>query len=51
MLLSTTIFLFFLFVSYALFLLSSRKSDARQARICAPDVHPTYEMTAETTRN
>lgn len=33
MLLSTTIFLFFLFLSYALFLLASRKSDARQARM------------------
>src|ERR1051325_3964645 len=33
MLLSTTIFLFFLFISYALFLLSSRKSDARHARM------------------
>src|ERR1041385_7867731 len=33
MLLSTTIFLFFLFISYALFLLASRKSDARQARM------------------
>lgn len=33
MLLSTTIFLFFLSISYALFLLSVRKSDARQARM------------------
>jgi tight adherence protein B len=33
MLLSTSIFLFFLFLTYALFLLSSRKSDARQARM------------------
>jgi tight adherence protein B len=33
MLLSTSIFLFFLFISYALFLLASRKSDARQARM------------------
>jgi len=33
MLLSTTICLFFLFLAYALFLLSSRKSDARQARM------------------
>jgi tight adherence protein B len=33
MLLSTTIFLFFLFVTYALFLLASRKSDAREARL------------------
>ena len=33
MLLSTSIFLFFLFLSYALFLLASRKSDARQARM------------------
>lgn len=33
MLLSTTVFLFFLFLTYALFLLASRKSDARQARL------------------
>lgn len=33
MLLSTTIFLFFLFLTYALFLLASRKSDARHARL------------------
>src|SRR5215813_7763307 len=33
MLLSTSIFLFFLFLSYALFLLASRQSDARQARM------------------
>jgi tight adherence protein B len=33
MLLSTTIFLFFLFLTYALFLLASRKSDARQSRL------------------
>ena len=33
MLLSTSIFLFFLFLSYALFLLLSRKSDARQAQL------------------
>lgn len=33
MLLSTTIFLFFLFLTYALFLLASRQSDARQARL------------------
>ena len=33
MLISTTIFLFFLFLTYALFLLSSRKSDARHARL------------------
>jgi tight adherence protein B len=33
MLLSTSIFLFFLFLSYALFLIASRKSDARQARM------------------
>src|SRR5206468_6752246 len=31
--LSTTVFLFFLFATYALFLLVSRKSDARQARL------------------
>jgi len=30
---STTIFLFFLFLTYAVFLLASRKSDARQARL------------------
>lgn len=33
MLISTIIFLFFLFLTYALFLLASRKSDARQARL------------------
>jgi tight adherence protein B len=33
MLLSTSIFLFFLFLSYALFLLASRKSDQRHARM------------------
>ncbi len=33
MLLSTTVFLFFLFLTYAVFLLASRKSDARQARL------------------
>lgn len=33
MLLSTIIFLFFLFLTYAVFLLASRKSDARQARL------------------
>src|SRR4029077_15817738 len=33
MLISTIVFLFFLFLTYALFLLSSRKSDARQARL------------------
>jgi len=33
MLLTTSIFLFFLFLSYALFLFASRKSDARQARM------------------
>lgn len=33
MLLSTTICLFFLFLAYALFLLTSRKSDARQAQL------------------
>jgi len=33
MLLSTSIFLFFLFLTYALFLLTTRKSDARQARL------------------
>lgn len=33
MLLSTVIFLFFLFLTYALFLLVSRKSDERQARL------------------
>jgi tight adherence protein B len=33
MLLSTTVFLFFLFITYALFLLASRKSDAREARL------------------
>lgn len=33
MLISTTVFLFFLFLTYALFLLASRKSDARQARM------------------
>jgi len=33
MLLSTVIFLFFLFLTYALFLLASRKSDARGARL------------------
>jgi tight adherence protein B len=32
-LLSTTVFLFFLFLTYALFLLASRKSDVRQARL------------------
>ena len=33
MLLSTIVLLFFLFLAYALFLLASRKSDARQARL------------------
>jgi tight adherence protein B len=33
MLISTIIFLFFLFVTYALFLMASRKSDERQARL------------------
>ena len=33
MLISTTIFLFFLFLTYALFLLASRKSDARDERL------------------
>lgn len=33
MLLSTVVFLFFLFLTYALFLLMSRKSDERQARL------------------
>ena len=33
MLLSTVIFLFFLFLTYALFLVGSRKSDAREARL------------------
>lgn len=33
MLLSTTIFLFFLFLTYALFLLATRKSDAQYARL------------------
>src|SRR6266566_3336382 len=33
MLISTIIFVFFLFLTYALFLLASRKSDARQARL------------------
>jgi tight adherence protein B len=33
MLLSTSVFLFFLFLTYALFLLSTRKSDARQVRM------------------
>ena len=33
MLLSTVIFLFFLFLTYALFLVVSRKSDAREARL------------------
>lgn len=33
MLLSTTVFLFFLFITYALFLLASRKSDAREERL------------------
>jgi len=33
MLISTLIFLFFLFATYALFLLASRKSDARHARL------------------
>ena len=33
MLLSTVIFLFFLFLTYALFILGSRKSDAREARL------------------
>lgn len=33
MLLSTTIFLFFLFLTYALFLMASRKSDAKQVRL------------------
>jgi tight adherence protein B len=33
MLISTAILLFFLFLTYALFLLASRKSDARQARM------------------
>src|SRR5215210_1278582 len=33
MLISTTIFLFFLFLTYALFLVASRKSDARHSRL------------------
>src|SRR5882724_4497455 len=33
MLISTTIFLFFLFLTYALFLLASRKADARDERL------------------
>ncbi len=33
MLISTTVFLFFLFLVYALFLMASRKSDARQERL------------------
>src|SRR6266542_1737942 len=33
MLISTIVFLFFLFATYALFLIASRKSDARQARL------------------
>jgi len=33
MLISTVVFLFFLFLTYALFLMASRKSDARQARL------------------
>ena len=33
MLISTIVFLFFLFATYALFLLASRKSDAHQARL------------------
>jgi len=33
MLISTVVFLFFLFLTYALFLLTSRKADARQARL------------------
>lgn len=33
MLISTLVFLFFLFLTYALFLLTSRKSDARQQRL------------------
>jgi tight adherence protein B len=33
MLLSTVVFLFFLFLTYALFLLTSRKADARQERL------------------
>jgi tight adherence protein B len=33
MLISTVVFLFFLFLTYALFLLTSRKSDARQERL------------------
>jgi len=33
MLLSTIVFLFFLFLTYALFVLASRKSDAREARL------------------
>lgn len=33
MLISTTVFLFFLFLTYALFLLASRKSDARHERL------------------
>lgn len=33
MLISTIVFLFFLFLTYALFLVASRKSDARQARL------------------
>src|ERR1041384_2026629 len=33
MLISTVVFLFFLFLVYTLFLLASRKSDARQAKL------------------
>ena len=33
MLISTTVFLFFLFLTYAVFLFASRESDARQARL------------------
>ena len=33
MLISTLVFLFFLFLTYAIFLLTSRKADARQMRL------------------
>jgi len=46
MLLSTSIFLFFLFLTYALFLLSSRKSDARRIRM----EHRIAEALRDTTR-
>ena len=52
MLLSTLIFLFFLFLTYALFLMASRKADARQVRLqqrVAEALQENSELTLEQT--